>query len=237
MKSAFYLNLIFIFFISLSLSTCQQEHPKDYGKQIESLMQKIDTNIRNKQKNNTRSQDVSIGLIQEMAQLSKTFIPFDFKPNNKEMDYLVSPGRGALLLACLNRDFNQATLNEIYRIVNFSGAYLENADLSKKNLDGIILCNAYLRGANFNKASLVRSNLTDSDLTFANLTHTDLSKAILTRVNFSDADFNKSIMHNSYLAEANLSNAKLVDIRLKEANLNDIIIHEDDKALLSVVDN
>jgi len=86
---------------------------------------------------------------------------------------------------------------------------LVNDKVSKKDLSGTDLHEAYLRGANLShtdlsKADLRSADLNGADLSGADLSKTDLSEADLIGVNLRGADLSKADMRNSNLIGADL---------------------------------
>ena len=128
--------------------------------------------------------------------------------------------------------------------VNLSGVNLSSADLTYKDLSGIILIdadlsNADLTYANLTRAILTRANLSDAALTLTNLTHADLIGANLIRADLSGANLTNAdlrgvqligsylsgaVLNGADLSGADLSGANLSDAKLSDVNLNSAIL-------------
>lgn len=74
-----------------------------------------------------------------------------------------------------------------FRMSNFAGAVLREADFSRSDLFG-----SCLYGVEFGKAKLVGTNFTQANLTKANLWDADLTEAVLADANLSGTHLDKS---------------------------------------------
>ena len=92
------------------------------------------------------------------------------------------------------------------------GTVLEAADLRGANLKGAHLEGADLSGANLNGAGLRAADLSDAELINANLTQARLIETDLTQADFWGAD-----LSDAELSGANLFGAKVTDYQLEEA--------------------
>lgn len=107
---------------------------------------------------------------------------------------------------------------------DFSGANLENIDLSRTNLQSIRLCKANLQGANLSGTDLSKADLTGADLRGANLNNAILKRANvswanLTHQNLSGANLETVDFQGANLSQANLNGANLRLAKLDAANL------------------
>lgn len=142
------------------------------------------------------------------------------------------------------QDFAQGGFIESIAGVNFSGAVLENANLStlpNLNLSGCNFTNAYVNGTivkgvqNINQATWSGANLWGTDLSQidpggtqgvdfsnANLGHAVLSngQALGSNYNYSQAQFVQSNLQNANLSNLNLAGAKFNGATLTDANLD-----------------
>ena len=96
---------------------------------------------------------------------------------------------------------------------DLSGARLERANLREANLEG-----ASLTRANLRNADLTRANLRQATLTDANLGNADLTGADLTDVDLSGAD-----LTGAQVCEADLTGAKLDAVVLKNTDLTGVV--------------
>jgi uncharacterized protein YjbI with pentapeptide repeats len=99
-------------------------------------------------------------------------------------------------------------------LVNFKGASLTNAHLTKANFleanfEGANLSGANLREVNFQRANLSGANLRGADLRGANLYDTNLIGADLIGANLENAELIYTKIFNADLTEANLEYADL----------------------------
>lgn len=109
---------------------------------------------------------------------------------------------------------------------------LSEANLSKKNLEGILLRKANLFkvnlsgsslvGANLREANLSRANLGEVDLSKADLREADLSGANLSQANLSQANLNRANLRNADLSKATILKADFREARLSKANLSEV---------------
>jgi hypothetical protein len=100
--------------------------------------------------------------------------------------------------------------------LDLTGRNLWDADLSRLNLDGIIMAKATLVDANLQGASLGGANLYGAKLMVANL-----QEALLPRANLQKADLSSAKLEEAYLNDANLEGASLRYAKLREADLRD----------------
>jgi Pentapeptide repeats (8 copies) len=99
--------------------------------------------------------------------------------------------------------------------LDFSGAFLFEADLRGANLSRVSLREADLEGADLEEA-----NLKESDLGRANLSRANLSGANLSRANLSGANLSRADLKGANLGRASLSAAKLSNADLEGADLS-----------------
>jgi len=125
------------------------------------------------------------------------------------------------------------------RTVNWSQAFLYDANLSKTNLrrailNGAILSGAILSEANLYQADLSEANLYQADLSKAFLYQADLSKTNLSGAKLVEADLKSTNLSGANLSGANLKDAKNITIEelekqaesLQGATMPDGSIHE-----------
>ena len=99
-------------------------------------------------------------------------------------------------------------------IAVFQGRNMENMVLEDAYLNGANLEDAYLSGVNLENAELYQANLKRAVLNWANL-----EGAYLEGTNLEDAYLNGANLEDAYLSGANLENAELYQANLKGANL------------------
>ena len=109
--------------------------------------------------------------------------------------------------------------------INFKDSILEDVDLSRLELKGMIFSNANLAranlfGANLEEANLLSANLLSANLSGANLFSADLEDANLIHADLEDANLFGADLSDSNLKGANLSNADLSDANIVDANLS-----------------
>jgi hypothetical protein len=92
---------------------------------------------------------------------------------------------------------------------NLTGADLSDAYLTRADLSGADLSGAYLSDAYLTYADLSGANLTGADLSRAYLSGADLSDAYLTRADLTRADLSGADLSGADLSRAYLSGAKL----------------------------
>ena len=109
--------------------------------------------------------------------------------------------------------------NDLYG-ANLKGAYLVDADLEGADLRDAILYGARLMGTNLRAANLKDANLLAANLEGANLRRTNLEGANLRRANLQDAKLRGARLMGADLHTSNLEYADLTDADLKGANLH-----------------
>jgi uncharacterized protein YjbI with pentapeptide repeats len=77
---------------------------------------------------------------------------------------------------------------------NLGDAKFTNSNLNRAQLDGVNLSRADLRYARLREASFCRCNLSGADLTGADLTGADLTEADLTGATLNDADLSQACL-------------------------------------------
>jgi hypothetical protein len=108
--------------------------------------------------------------------------------------------------------------------LDFAGAYLPGADLSRANLSHANLLyadlsHANLLYANLSHAPLSGANLSRAKLSYANLSRADLSGAVLSGANLSHVVLSGANLSHANLSYAVISNADLSRADLSNANL------------------
>ena len=105
-------------------------------------------------------------------------------------------------------NLSRANLQDlIVKCGNFGDAKLTNSNLNRAKLDDVDLSRSNLRYARLREASLRGCNLSGADLTGADLTGTDLTGANLNGANFNDAK-----LSGTCLSGANCFRAVNLDI-------------------------
>jgi len=117
--------------------------------------------------------------------------------------------------------------NTALRETDFSGADLEDIDLTNADLTGASLSRADLTNADLTGASLSVADLTGAYLS-ADLTGAYLFDANLAGAFLSDANLTGASLSNANLTGASLSNANLTDAYLFSANPTDAYLKEAD---------
>ena len=131
----------------------------------------------------------------------------------------------AKLISKLKLDFSGAYLNDTdlsggdFRGINFSGANLNGANLSRANFR-----EADLSGANLRSADLSNASFSDANLSGACLSGAHFDGAIFSGANFSDADLSHvqligTVFRDANFQRASFRNAKFFDAILCNANL------------------
>jgi uncharacterized protein YjbI with pentapeptide repeats len=99
--------------------------------------------------------------------------------------------------------------------LDFSGAYLNDTDLSKGNFHGINFIGANLNGANLFSANLRKANFSKADLRNANLRVADLTDSSFDGANLSGACLSFANLDGANFSTANFSDADLSRIQLR----------------------
>ena len=104
-----------------------------------------------------------------------------------------------------------------------------NADLSGKNLAGLVIpgidfSGANLEGALLNNAILVGADLSNTNLSGAQLSNTNLSSANLMDILAPGALFHKTDLSNALLLRADLNTTVFVETDLRSANLTGALV-------------
>jgi uncharacterized protein YjbI with pentapeptide repeats len=94
--------------------------------------------------------------------------------------------------------------------LDFSGAYLNDTDLSRGNFHGINFIGANLNGADLSGANLRKANFSNADLSNANLRGADLT----------DSSFDGANLSGAYLTFANLDGANFSNANFSDADLS-----------------
>jgi uncharacterized protein YjbI with pentapeptide repeats len=115
------------------------------------------------------------------------------------------------------------------RTVNLSGAFLNELDLSQKNLQ-VHGVKGVLQGANFSSASLFKADFTDTDLQGADLSKARLIQARFLGSNLIDANLEAANLQSAIFSRARLSGARLhrtylVQTFFKGAYLNGALVN------------
>jgi uncharacterized protein YjbI with pentapeptide repeats len=105
-------------------------------------------------------------------------------------------------------------------VIDFSGANLSKADLTRVSLSGANLTEANLSKSILILAELGEADLSRADLTEANLTRADLWEADLRGANLTEANLREAQLGAADLIEAHLSGADLLFANLIGANLS-----------------
>jgi uncharacterized protein YjbI with pentapeptide repeats len=103
---------------------------------------------------------------------------------------------------------------------------LDNAYLSRADLQQIWMPQASLRKADLSVAKLTGAKLTGADLSGANLTVADLSGADLRQASLTEANLYRADLSRADLNEADLSGAKLSGAKLSGAKLTETSLTE-----------
>jgi len=104
--------------------------------------------------------------------------------------------------------------NNLFIAVNFSGAYLQNKDLSMKAFIATMFSGGHLQQANLSSSGFVMT-----DFSGAYLQAADFSGAVLVLTNFSGAYLQGANLSGTILRLANFSGARFSDISLDGADL------------------
>jgi Pentapeptide repeats (8 copies) len=97
---------------------------------------------------------------------------------------------------------------------------LQDADLSRANLEGATLERANLAGARLNYAQMEAANLGGASLQGVQLANADLRDAYVGGADFSNANLNGADLAKANLEEAILAGADLRDSNLRNAKFN-----------------
>ena len=140
-----------------------------------------------------------------------------------------SQERGLLLLQLINMQMDSTSFDSIKAKVDFSGAYLQHAELRGKDLTGIRLMCANLKNADLGRANLSGADLRGANLWGANLQYVILKKAELNRVdlrwaNLNDCNLSQSILDGAHMQGAQLRRADLSNTRIQYADLSGSIL-------------
>jgi len=118
---------------------------------------------------------------------------------------------------------NGADLKGIHsKEIIFNAANLSNADLSGANLKKIDLRYANLTRANFKGANLEGANLNNATVIETNFKGANLESAQLTQVNFEGANFTEVNLKRVNLSFSNLQKANLTNANFEGANLRGV---------------
>lgn len=99
--------------------------------------------------------------------------------------------------------------------LDFSGAYLNDTDLSGGDFHGINFSGANLNGANLFHANLSRASLRKADLSKANLRSADLTDSSFDGANLSGAHLSSAYLDGAKISAANFSDADLSRVQLR----------------------
>src|SRR6266545_3049811 len=108
---------------------------------------------------------------------------------------------------------------------NLSGDDLGEAYLKQANLSLADLTFADLRGANLSGADLTLADLRGADLTFADLSRANLSGDDLSDGNLSGANLSRANLMKADLIEADLTGASLVEAEINEAKISGSLVY------------
>ena len=92
-------------------------------------------------------------------------------------------------------------------------------DLSRANLKGETLINAYLSEVNFSKANLFGANLYRANLFKADLSYVNLSRAYLSDANLDHTNLSYARLAKTWLSGAKIHGTNFFRANLREANL------------------
>ena len=191
--------------------------------------------------NVAESDSLSIELIDEIADLSHNYIPYQSYISDKLT--LSSPERGKLLLDLLKLDIDSVSFHKILNQATFAYASLPHANLEGRALNGINFTGANLRKAKLASAELNKAQLENADLWSADLSGAQLSDALLTKANLEwskliGAEFNNAQLDGSTLSnaigtkasfrKASVQQAKLVATKLDSCDLHGVNFYESD---------
>jgi uncharacterized protein YjbI with pentapeptide repeats len=105
------------------------------------------------------------------------------------------------------------------RAIEWDQINLDDADLSKRNLEGAYMANSCMRRANLQGTDLYWATLTGSDLSHADLRHACLRGAKLNGVSFRRADLSGAELNRNNLGTAAvISGSDLTGAKTAEAN-------------------
>ena len=104
-------------------------------------------------------------------------------------------------------------------LIDLSGAYLHDVDLSEFNLPKTSFAYVSLAGAH-----LKRANMKDATFTNADLTGSKLMGARLDRTNLAGAQLNEAILLRASLVKADLSGANLDNAVLRNVDMTDAVL-------------
>jgi uncharacterized protein YjbI with pentapeptide repeats len=104
--------------------------------------------------------------------------------------------------------------NNLFIAVNFSGAYLQNKDLSMKAFIATMFSGGHLQQANFSRSGFIMT-----DFSGAYLQAADLSGAALVLTNFSGAYLQGANLSGTIFRIADFSGARFSDVSLDGADL------------------
>jgi uncharacterized protein YjbI with pentapeptide repeats len=107
---------------------------------------------------------------------------------------------------------------------------LRDAELPVAKLDGVDFSNAFLANANLRRANLKEANFANS-----HLLETDLGEANLSKTNFTQAAVFNSNLHDANLADANFEQARLTSSNFSGANLRRANLKNADLSWTSLV--
>ncbi|MCA9005515.1 MAG: pentapeptide repeat-containing protein [Planctomycetaceae bacterium] len=118
------------------------------------------------------------------------------------------------------------------RTVDLSGAFLDELDLSQKNLQAHGV-KGVLQGANFNSASLFKADFTNTNLQGADLSNARLIQTRFLGSNLIDANLEAANLQSAIFSRARLSGARLhrtylVQTFFKGAYLNGALVNSID---------
>ena len=185
---------------------------------MDNLLDRVDNELKD-----GADPSLSPETIAGLIELSKGYKPYREIQGDSLSEQSMSPERGQLLIALLNRPLDSASLAAIISRATFSGAALENADLRGMQLSQIDLSGAYLKDADLRGVVLSSADLHGADLWGATL-----DSAILSNANLKRANLSWSEMRAVDLSFAKLGGANMSDAKLKAANLSDVVMQWSD---------
>lgn len=177
------------------------------------LMDAIDRELKN-DVGQPGVRDLSPQVIGRVIALSKSLRPYRYLDTDSLVKRELSPERGQLLIALINSQIDNSSLQRMFLSADFSNADLKGAVLSGEYMAGI-----QLSGADLTDAVLDETNLSQANLSGAELQHIVLARANLTRARFRDADLHHAIFDGADLQGANFYQADLSEAKLNGADL------------------
>ena len=170
------------------------------------VLDKVDEELKEAE-NAGKSRELSSQLIGRIISLSQSFQPYRYLDNGKMLRMPYSPERGHLLLALVNSNLDEATLDTIIRTANFKRSFLKGANLNGARLVGIDLEKSNLTGARLMRADLSDALLIGTNFRSANLGMTDFTGAEILGGDFTSAHMGFSRFIGAYVKNAIFENS------------------------------